>query len=71
MTQPDQTAARLEELAQGWTVALTRFGPASQWHLSVHREARGSERLVHAYSGADLARVVAAAWAGEPDGEVR
>lgn len=48
----------LEELRQGWTVAITCDG--GDWTITI------SGRTVHSYTGRTLRRIVQAAWAGEP-----
>ena len=60
-------------LSQGWDLTLTshEVGPGAViWHLTITRIDGDGEFLSHTYEGERLARVVSAAWAGEPDGVV-
>lgn len=64
-SEASKVEERLLELSEGWAVQL--LGAPGEWVLTVTSR-RGSSS--HVYRGSSLARVVSAAWAGEPGGRV-
>ena len=62
----------LLELSESWLISLDT-SPITDgwWFLTLTPRLPGRGHRTHSYHGGDLARVISAAWAGAPDGEVK